>query len=157
MNIRTIAGAIAEKFGVEGLESRDGKIEMEIDGAPVMIEETDGDAFIFNGLVGDAPSEGGEAFARILLESNQVMMHSRAVALARDPHSGAYVIVERVPAAAASDFESFCACLGKFADALESWRGTLKDFSPAAAQAAAVSVEKEAETLNALRNGFLRI
>ncbi len=70
MNIRTIAGAIAEKFGVEGLEGRDGKIEMEIDGAPVMIEETDGDAFIFNGLVGDAPAEGGEAFARILLESN---------------------------------------------------------------------------------------
>jgi len=157
MNIQDIAQAMARTFGIEGLESTDGKIEVEIDGAAIMIEETGGDVFMFNGLVGEAPSEGGETFARILLESNLVLMNARAAALARNPQSGAYVLIERVPSAAASDFEEFCERLGKFVDTLETWRTLLRDFDPAAAAASAAALEKEAETLNALRNGFLRI
>ena len=97
MNIREIAANIAEKYGVDGLESKDGKIELKIDGAAVMIEETDGDVFIFNGIIGDAPSDGAETFAQILLESNLVMMNSRAVALAHNADTQAYVLIERVP------------------------------------------------------------
>ncbi|MCR4666532.1 MAG: hypothetical protein K5657_04470 [Desulfovibrio sp.] len=60
MNIKELASALIEKFGIEGLESNYGKTELKIDGAPVMIEETDGDVFMFNGLVGDDPSEEGD-------------------------------------------------------------------------------------------------
>lgn len=156
MNIREIAANMVEKYNVDGLESKDGKIELEIDGAAVMIEETDGDAFIFNGIIGDAPADGAEAFAKILLESNLVMMHSRAVALARNSDTQAYVLVERVKVADAFDFERFCQCLAKFVDTLETWRATLQDFSPAAAAAAAISAKNEADTLDAVRFGFLR-
>ncbi len=156
MNIREIAANIAETYGVDGLESKDGKIELEIDGAAVMIEETDGDVFIFNGIIGDAPSDGAETFARILLESNLVMMNSRAVALARNADTQAYVLIERVTFAHASDFKSFCQCLAKFVDTLETWRKTLTDFSPAAAAAAAISARKEADTQDALHFGALR-
>jgi len=148
---------MAEEFGIGGLESRDGTIELEIDGLAVMIEETDGDVFMLNGLVGEAPSEGGEAFAKILLEGNMVLMNTKAAALARNPQTGAYVLIERVPLSASSDFGSFCECLGKFVDTLESWRAILNDFNPAAAAAGAIAAEKEAETLSALQNGFLRI
>ncbi len=157
MNINELASALVEKFGIEGLESKDGLIELEIDGAPVMIEETDGDVFMFNGLVGDGPTEGGDIFARILLEGNVVLIHSKAAVLARNPESGAYVLVERVPVGLASDFENFCTCLGNFVNTLESWRTMLENFNPAAEEAATVSSEDEAETVDALRKGFLRI
>ena len=157
MNISDIAKAMTAKFGIDGLESKDGKIELEIDGLAVMIEETDGDVFMLNGLVGEVPAEGGEAFAKILLEGNMALMNTKAAALAKNPQSGEYVLIERLPFSASSDFESFCESLGKFVDTLESWRNILMDFNPAAAAASAIAMEEEAEILNALRNGFLRI
>ncbi|MCR4666533.1 MAG: hypothetical protein K5657_04475 [Desulfovibrio sp.] len=77
--------------------------------------------------------------------------------LARNPETGAYVPVERVPVGLASDFENFCTCLGNFVNTLDSWRTMLENFNPAAAEAAAVSSEHEAEAVQALRDGFLPI
>ncbi|MBQ7739535.1 MAG: type III secretion system chaperone [Desulfovibrionaceae bacterium] len=156
MNIEDIATAMAQKFAIEELHRQDGLLEVEIDGALVQIEETDGDDFIFKGLIGDPPSDGGEVFAKIALESNMALMHTKAMAITRDPESSVYVLIERIPRAHVSDFEIFCDYLGKFMDTLDLWRNMLHDFSPAKAMAALDADEKEAQAVNALRYGFLR-
>ena len=108
MNIIEIADKMAKTFHIDGLESNDGKLEMEIDGAYILIEETDGDVFILNGLVGEAPSEGGEIFASMALEGNASLIRSKAAALTRSRESNAYILVERMPNACSSDFDNFC-------------------------------------------------
>lgn len=68
MNIKEIAENIAKAFNVKDLESKDGLLEGKIDGAHVRIEETDGEAFVVTGRIGEAPTLGNETFASIVLE-----------------------------------------------------------------------------------------
>lgn len=153
MNINEIADKMAKKFGVDGLESKNGALEIEIDGAFVRIEETAGDVFIVYGLVGEHPSNGGEEFAKLALKANMALMNSEDSALAQHPESNAYLLIERVPISKTADFEEFCECLGKFVDTLESWREMLKVYKPVQAAAA----ENEAEGIEALRRGLMLV
>lgn len=155
MDIQAITQALAAKFHIEGLECRDNKIDMEIDGAAVRIETDEDGGFLLRGWVGMAPVEGAEAFGNILLEANETLMESRKAALARNPETGAYELLERLPVA--PDVESFCQGLEQFANSLESWRTLLKEFGPAATHAAAATAEDNAATLEALRNNMLRL
>ena len=155
MSIKEIADKIAKKFNIDGLASKDGKLELEIDGAFVRIEETAGDVFIVSGLVGDTPSEGDDVFATIALKGNMELMYSKACAITRSSETDAYVLVERMPIALASDFESFCESLGNFVNTLEMWRTMLSDFDPVHTKATSLKAEKAAEGIDALRRGFL--
>ena len=156
INIHDIATAMSEKFNIDGLNVKDNQLEIEIDGYACLIEETDAEVFIFSGIFGDAPTEGGETFANILLEGNIALMNTKNAALARNPQTKAYVLMERALASEISDFETFCERLGNFANTLEMWHNMLQEFRPAAEQSAKASLKKETLTADALCNGFLR-
>ncbi|MBQ7609349.1 MAG: type III secretion system chaperone [Desulfovibrionaceae bacterium] len=156
MNIKDIAENIAKAFNVKDLESKDGLLEVEIDGAYVRIEETDGEAFVVTGRIGEVPSQGNETFAAIAHEGSYALMLTRAASVVRESRTGPYLLVERIPRANASDFASFCEAFTTFVDTLNVWRRQLAGFSPACAMAEEAAAAQKAEAEHALRGGFLR-
>ena len=155
MELKEIAEGLAAKFANGELAVADGEVAVEIDGMPILIAEGRGDAIVLTGLVGDPPAEGGEAFANLMLEATMGLMDSKSAALARNPETGSYALVQRVQKGCMT-LESFCGALEEFVDALESWREMLESFRPAAASAAAKDKEAPNSADMAL-NGFLQV
>ena len=137
MDLNEIASGLAVKFKIDDLAVEDGETSLEIDGIPIQLsEDVAGEAIVMTGLVGEAPVEGGEAFANLLLEATMGLMDTKAAALARNHATGAYVLVQRV-GEAGFDLDSFCSELGAFVDTVEAWRNVLDGFGPVAASARA--------------------
>jgi len=154
MTFEEIVSGLGEKFAVEGLAAENGEAALEIDGMPVLLAEAGG-AVLVTGLLGDAPPEGGEAFANLLLEANAGLFDAKAMAFARNGESKAYLLVERIPSDGA-DLDAFCTALGEFADTLETWRKLLGDFRPAAEAAAAASGESPSP-MNFAMGNFMQV
>lgn len=155
MNMREIADGLSAKFGIEDLAVEDGEVALEIDEMPILLSEGKGAAIVMTGFVGDAPAEGGEAFANLLLEGTMGLMDSKSSALARNPETGAYALVQRV-AQDGLTFDAFSNALAEFVDQLETWRTMLADFRPAAA-AAKVSVAAQPDEKELAMSGFLQV
>ena len=134
MDLKEIADGLTVKFNIPDLAVEDGEVALEIDGMPILLAEGNGDAIIITGFVGDAPAEGGEQFANLLLNATTELMDSKALALARNPETGALTLVQRV-AQIGLAIDGFCEELSSFVNTLETWRGLLEDFRPAAAEA----------------------
>ena len=96
MDLKEIADGLSAKFNLSGLTIEDGELALEIDGMPILLGDAGGEAILMTGFIGEAPSEGGEAFANLLLEATTALMDTKSAALARNPETGAYMLVQRL-------------------------------------------------------------
>lgn len=155
MELNEIAKGLADRFGLGELAVEDGEAALEIDGMPVLLSEGEGAAIVMTGLVGEPPAEGGEAFANLLLEGTMSLMDERAAALARNPETGAYALVARVPREDLT-IDAFCEELSGFVNRLESWRAILDGFRPAAAASKAAAAAEPSDRDIAM-GGFIQV
>ena len=135
MEMKELLDGLAANLGIDSLAIVGGEAALDIDGMPVLITEAQDDALLLSGLIGDPPPEGCEAFCNLMLEANAALFDASACALARNPESGAYMLLKRLPKAS-RDPESVAKELAAFADTLSDWRESLESFRPAAAAAA---------------------
>ena len=155
MDIKELADALAAKFNIDGLAVEDGEVALEIDGIPILLAEDRAVAIVMTGHVGDPPSEGGEAFANLMLEATMGFMDTKSLALARNPESGSYALVGRI-AQEGLTVDAFSESLTEFVNTLETWRKMLEDFRPMAASAKAASdAQPNAQELS--MNGFMQV
>ena len=123
----------SERLGVE-IEDAGGAAGVEIDGAPVVLQDA-GDLLLLRAGLGPLPAEGREALLAAAMEANWLYQGTGGATLALDPAGGGlglqkYTWLDRLDADAA--FET----LERFAATAAFWRRTLSDFvvSPAPAE-----------------------
>ena len=154
MEMKELLDGLAANLGIDSLAIVGGEAALDIDGMPVLISEAQDDALLLSGLVGDPPPEGCEAFCNLMLEANAALFDASACALARNPESGAYMLLKRLPKASL-DPESFAKELAAFADTLSDWRESLDSFRPAAA--AAAEMERNDSGMRLSSDGFIEV
>ena len=130
MEFQQLIADFAGRHGIANLAAEDNAAALDIDGIVVTLVTAD-DALLVSAEIGEPPSEGRAEFAELMLEAN---LHSEAF-FAKEPESGAYVLVRRLPLATL-DAESFDAALEALVNLAETWRRLLADFRPVAKAAA---------------------
>ncbi len=152
MEMKELLDGLAANLGIDSLAIVGGEAALDIDGMPVLITEAQGDTLLLSGLVGDPPPEGGAEFATLMLEANAGYFDTAACTLARNPESGSYMLLKRLPKASL-DPETFATELAAFADTLADWRETLDSFRPAAA--AAAELKRSESALHLSPSGYI--
>ena len=152
MEMKELLDGLAAHLGIDSLAIVDGEAAIDIDGMPVLITEAEDDVLLVSGLVGDPPPEGCEAFCNLMLEANTGFFDASACALARNPESGSYMLLKRLPKASL-DPESFVRELAAFADELSEWRESLEAFRPAVA--AAAELKRSESAIHLSPDGFI--
>ena len=147
MDFTQLVADFAERHGIANLAAEGNAAALDIDRIIVTLV-TAGDALSVSAEIGEPPSEGRAEFAELLLEAN---LQTDAF-FAKEPESGAYVLVRRLPLPAL-DAESFDAALEALVNLAETWRQLLADFRPAAKTAA----EAPAETPSFGDGGFMQV
>ncbi len=155
MDIKELADGLAAKFNIDGLAVEDGEVALEIDGMPILLAEDQDVAIVMTGFVGNPPAEGGEVFANLMLEATMSLMDEKSAALARNPETGSYALVQRI-AQDGLTVDSFCEALTSFVDTLETWRTMLEDFRPAA-EAAKASADAQPDAQEMSMSGFMQV
>ena len=154
MEMKELLDGLSAHLGIDSRAIVGGEAALDIDGMPVLITEAPEHALLVSGLVGDPPPEGGAEFCNLMLEANAGFFDTAACALARNPESGAYMLLKRF-SKASLDPESFAGELAAFADALAEWRETLDSFRPAAA--AAAGMERNDSGMRLSSDGFIEV
>ena len=155
MDLKEIADGLTVKFNIPDLSIEDGEVALEIDGMPILLAEGKGEAIVITGFVGEAPAEGGEQFANLLLDGTTGLMDEKSAALARNPETGAITLVQRVTQTGQA-VDGFCDELSGFVNTLETWRGLLEDFRPAAA-AAKTLADEQPDAQHFAQSGFMLV
>ena len=152
MEMKELLDGLASNLGIDSLAIVGGEAAIDIDGMTVLITETQEDALLVSGLVGEPPPEGCEEFCNLMLEANAGFFDAAACALARNPETGCYMLLNRL-AKASLDPESFAKELAAFADTLAEWRESLESFRPAAA--AAAEMKRSESAVHFSPDGFI--
>jgi hypothetical protein len=134
MDFTKLISDFAGRHGIANLAAEDNAAALDIDGIVVTLVAS-GDTLSVSAEIGEPPGEGRADFAELLLEAN---LQSEAF-FAKEPESGAYILVRRLPLPAL-DAEAFDAALEAHVNLAETWRRMLSDFRPIA-KAAAESAE----------------
>ena len=130
MEFEKLISDFAERHGIANLAAEDNAAALDVDGIVITLVSV-GDALSVSAEIGEPPSEGRAEFAELMLEAN---LQSGAF-FAKEPESGAYVLVRRLQLPAL-DAESFDAALEELVNLSETWRRLLADFRPVAKAAA---------------------
>ena len=130
MDFQQLIAGFAERYGIANLAAEDNAAALEVDGIVITLVAV-GDALSISAGIGEPPSEGRAEFAELLLEAN---LQSEAY-FAKEPESGAYVLVRRLPLLALEG-ASFDAAVEALVNLAETWRRLLADFRPVAKAAA---------------------
>jgi len=136
MTFSDLLQVASERLGVE-IEDAGGAAGVEIDGAPVILQDA-GDLLLLRAGLGPLPAEGREALLAAAMEANWLYQGTGGATLALDPGEGGlglqkYTWLDRLDAEAA--FKT----LERFAATAAFWRRTIADFvaTPAPAEGAA--------------------
>ena len=147
MDFQQLIADFAERHSIANLAAEDNAAALDVDGIVITLAAV-GDALSISADIGEPPSEGRAEFADLLLEAN---LQSEAY-FAKEPESGAYVLVRRLPLPAL-DGASFDAALEALVNLAETWRRLLADFRPVAKAAA----ERTEELPQFGANGFVQV
>ena len=147
MDFHELISDFAERHGIANLAAEDNAAALDIDGIVVTLVAA-GDVLSISADIGEPPSEGRAEFAELMLEAN---MQSGAF-FAKEPESGAYVLVRRLQLPTL-DAESFDAALEALVNLAETWHRLLADFRPVAKSAA----ERTEELPQFGANGFVQV
>ena len=126
MDFTQLVSDFAQRHGIANLAAEDNAAALDIDGIVVMLVTT-GDTLSISAEIGEPPSEGRAEFAELLLEAS---LQSEAF-FAKEPESGAYILVRRLPLAL-TDLDAFDAAIEALVNLAETWRRLLADFRPVA-------------------------
>ena len=146
MSLDEIMAAFGAQVGLSDLApDGDGAYHMDIDGMAVSVMEVieSGQTVIW-ARVGELPSEGQDAFCRLLLEEMSPSGEADGAIFSLQTDLNV-VFLHRVEGLGLFDLDSFSSVLAKFIDLLEKWRGRLVDFRP------------EAEGMTEDKSDFVRI
>ena len=130
MEFEKLISDFAERHSIANLAAENNAAALEVDGIVVTLVAA-GDSLSVSAEIGEPPAEGRAEFAELLLEAN---LQSEAF-FAKEPESGAYVLVRRLQLPAL-DAESFDTALEELVNLAETWRRLLADFRPVAKAAA---------------------
>ena len=147
MDFTQLIADFAERHSIANLVAEDNAAALDVDGIVITLVAA-GDALSISADIGEPPSEGRAEFAELMLEAN---MQSGAF-FAKEPESGAYVLVRRLQLPTL-DAESFDAALEALVNLAETWRRLLADFRPVAKAAA----ERTEESPQFGANGFVQV
>ena len=147
MEFQQLIADFAERHSIANLVAEDNAAALDVDGIVITLVAA-GDALSISADIGEPPSEGRAEFAELMLEAN---MQSGAF-FAKEPESGAYVLVRRLQLPTL-DAESFDAALEALVNLAETWRRLLADFRPVAKAAA----ERTEESPQFGANGFVQV
>ena len=147
MDFAKLISAFADRHGIADLTAEDNAAALDIDGIVVTLLAT-GDALSISAEIGEPPSEDRADFAELMLEAN---LQSEAF-FAKEPESGTYIIVRRLPLPTL-EAESFDAALEALVNLAETWRRLLADFRPVAKAAA----ERSEGTPQFGASGFVQV
>ena len=130
MEFEKLISDFAERHRVANLAAENNAAALEVDGIVVTLVAA-GDALSVSAEIGEPPADGRAEFAELMLEANL----QTGAFFAKEPESGAYVLVRRLqlPELGA---ESFDAALEDLVNLAETWRRLLADFRPLAQAAA---------------------
>ena len=130
MDFASLISDFAERHSIANLTADDNAAALDIDGIVVTLIAAD-DVLSATAGIGEPPAEGRGDFAELMLEAN---LQSEAF-FAKEPESGTYILVRRIPLAIL-DPESFDTALEALVNTAETWRNLLVDFRPVAKAAA---------------------
>ena len=147
MEFQQLIADFAERHSIANLVAEDNAAALEVDGIVITLVAA-GDARLISANIGEPPSEGRAEFAELMLEAN---LQSEAY-FAKEPESGAYVLVRRLQLPTL-DGESFDAALEALVNLAETWRRLLADFRPVAKAAA----ERTEEFTQFGATGFVQV
>ena len=147
MDFRQLIADFAERHSIANLAAEDNVAALEVDGIVITLVAV-GDVLSISADIGEPPSEGRAEFAELMLEANL----QTGAFFAKEPESGAYVLVRRLqlPELGA---ESFDAALEELVNLAETWRRLLADFRPVAKAAA----ERTEEVPQFGTGGFVQV
>ena len=91
MDFPELISSFAGRHGIADLAAEDNAAALDIDGIVVTLVAV-GDALSVSAEIGEPPAEGRADFAELMLEAN---LQSGAF-FAKEPESGAYVLVRRL-------------------------------------------------------------
>ena len=147
MEFEKLISDFAERHSIANLAAENNAAALEVDGIVVTLVAA-GDALSVSAEIGEPPADGRAEFAELMLEANL----QTGAFFAKEPESGAYVLVRRLQLPAL-DAESFDAALEALVNLAETWRRFLADFRPVAKAAA----EHVAELPQFGANGFVQV
>ena len=147
MDFEELISDFAERHNVANLAAENNAAALEVDGIVITLV-TAGDALSISAEIGEPPVEGRAEFAELMLEANL----QSAAFFAKEPESGAYVLVRRLQLPAL-DAESFDGALEELVNLSETWRRLLADFRPVAKAAA----ERLDDVPQFGANGFVQV
>ena len=130
MEFEKLISDFAERHRVANLAAENNAAALEVDGIVVTLVAA-GDALSVSAEIGEPPADGRAEFAELMLEANL----QTGAFFAKEPESGAYVLVRRLQLPAL-DAESFDTALEELVNLSETWRRLLADFRPVAKAAA---------------------
>ena len=158
MEFSELINGFAERFGIADLDAGDGSAVLEIDGMEITIVADDSNhAVVVAGSIGDPPPENAAAFADLLLQTNHELLGTEGCGFAQNRANGAYVLILRL-LYDGLDLDVFCAMLDSFVNKVETWRGLLSDFRPAAQAAAEAGAEAKAGAMSDfIGGGFMPV
>ena len=130
MEFEKLISDFAERHSIANLAAENNAAALEVDGIVVTLVAA-GDALSVSAEIGEPPADGRAEFAELMLEANLQF----GAFFAKEPESGAYVLVRRLQLPAL-DAESFDAALEELVNLAETWRRLLADFRPVAKAAA---------------------
>ena len=130
MEFEKLISDFAERHSIANLAAENNAAALEVDGIVVTLVAA-GDSLSVSAEIGEPPADGRAEFAELMLEANL----QTGAFFAKEPESGAYVLVRRLqlPELGA---ESFDAALEELVNLSETWRRLLADFRPVAKAAA---------------------
>ena len=130
MEFEKLISDFAERHSIANLAAENNAAALEVDGIVVTLVAA-GDSLSVSAEIGEPPADGRAEFAELMLEAN---LQSGAF-FAKEPESGAYVLVRRLQLPAL-DAESCDTALEELVNLAETWRRLLADFRPVAKAAA---------------------
>ena len=130
MEFEKLISDFAERHRVANLAAENNAAALEVDGIVVTLVAA-GDSLSVSAEIGEPPADGRAEFAELMLEANL----QTGAFFAKEPESGAYVLVRRLQLPAL-DAESFDTALEELVNLSETWRRLLADFRPVAKAAA---------------------
>ena len=116
MDFQQLIADFAEWHSIANLVAEDNAAALDVDGIVITLVAA-GDALSISADIGEPPSEGRAEFAELMLEANLQI----GAFFAKEPESGAYVLVRRLQLQAL-DAESFDAALEELVNLAETWR-----------------------------------
>lgn len=132
MELKELASVFSTRFGIDGINAENGQFAIDVDDIIMLVEETQDDSITVTGLLGEAPADGADIFASMLLDSNMSAFANEGFVFGRNGDNGNYVMMMRFDKMSL-DIDAFIARLETFTNKLSDWRKALEDFRPVAA------------------------